>query len=109
MVKSRGVTSGSPFSLSSGVHAALPISNRGSALLQTVLFVGPVATSASPPLASFFFASLSILLVGMAWWRGMRWRDLLPPTPAISVALLLAAYVFVNATWSADPTMGLRK
>jgi hypothetical protein len=34
--------------------------------------------------------------------RGCEWRHLLPPNAALAVFLLLALYVFLNATWAAD-------
>ena len=71
---------------------------RSGALLKTVSLVCPLAMSADQFLAPFFFAILSIVMIGTAWSRGTRWRDLLPLNPAIAVCLLLGAYLFVNAT-----------
>ena len=79
------------------------------ALLQAVLCVGPLATSAIPLLTPVFFVCLCILLIGTARRRGAQWRDLWPRTPAIAACLMLAIYVFLNATWSADPITGARK
>jgi len=85
------------------------ISNRSESLLAAVLLVGPLAMSVTPLFSPIFFAILSIILIGTAWRRGTQWRDLLPRTPAIAACLLLAIYIFVNATWSADPATALRK
>ena len=79
------------------------------ALLGSVLFVGPLATSACPPLATPFLAILGVIVIGGALRRGASWRDLLSPTYALALCLLFAAYVFVNATWSADPSLALRR
>lgn len=78
-------------------------------MLGNVVFVGPLATSAIPLLTPIFFSGFCVTLIGMALRRGAQWRDLLSPTPALVACLMLAIYVFLNATWSADPTTGLRK
>jgi hypothetical protein len=50
-----------------------------------------------------------MIVVGGALRRGAKWRDLIAPNHALTLCLLLAAYVFVNATWSADPSLALRR
>jgi len=86
-----------------------PDDRPGGTLLQTVLLVCPLVTSAIPLFAPIFFAILSSLLIWGALRRGTQWRDLLPCSLAGAVCLLLGAYVLVNATWSADPETGMRK
>ena len=49
------------------------------ALLGSVLFVGPLATSGCPPLATPFLAILGVIVIGGALRRGAKWRDLLAP------------------------------
>jgi hypothetical protein len=78
-------------------------------LLQIVLLAGPLVTSAIPLFAPIFFAILSGLLILTALRRGSQWRDLLPGSLAGAACLWLAAYILVNATWSADAATGLRK
>jgi O-antigen ligase len=90
-------------------NMALASFSRSGTLLQTVLLVGPLVTSAIPLFAPIFFAILTSLLIWTGLRRGAQWRDLLPCSPAGAVCLFLAAYVFVNATWSADTATGLRK
>ena len=75
--------------------------DRSNALLPVVFCISPLATSAAPRLTPFFFAIVSIALIGAALRRGIQWRELLPRGPALAACLLLAAYVFLNATWSA--------
>jgi hypothetical protein len=63
----------------------------------------------APRLTPFFFAVIGIALIGAALRRGTDWRQLLPRRHALAVCLLLAAYVFLNATWSADRADGFGK
>jgi O-antigen ligase len=81
----------------------------GGSLLHGVFFAGPLAMSAIPLLTPIFFAGFCVTLIGTARRRGAQWHDLLYPTPAIVACLILAIYVLLNATWSANPTTGLRK
>lgn len=71
-------------------------------LLSIVLFLSPAATSVAPRLTPFFFALVSIVLIGAALRQGTPWRALLPRQPALLACLVLAAYLFLNATWSLD-------
>jgi O-antigen ligase len=79
------------------------------ALLRSAFFVGPIAMSAIPILTPILFAGFSVALIGAARRRGAPWRYLLSPTPSMAACLALAIYVFLNASWSADPTTGFRK
>jgi O-antigen ligase len=81
----------------------------GGTLLQSAFLIGPLAMSAIPLLTPIFFGGFCVALVGTARCRGAQWRDLLYPTLALVACLVLAAYVLLNATWSADPTTSLRK
>jgi hypothetical protein len=83
--------------------------DHGNPLFPVIFFLSPLATSAAPRLTPFFFAILATGLIGAGLRRGMRWRELLPRTPALTACLLLAAYVFLNATWSADRSAGFGK
>lgn len=81
-------------------------------LLPAVFFLSPLATSVAPRLTPFFFALVGIVLIGAAVRRGVGWRQLLPRGQALHVLavwLLLAAYVFLNATWSAERVDGFGK
>ena len=86
-----------------------PFNERRSVVLEGVLFAGPLATTACPPLATPFLATLSAILIGGAFRRGARWNDLLKPSHTIALSLLFASYIFVNATWSADPSLAVRR
>ena len=91
---------------------AVPACRRrgpGIRLLPIILFISLLATSAAPRLTPLFFAVISVSLIGAAIRQGTRWPELLPRTPALAACLLLAAYVFLNATWSADRSAGLSK
>lgn len=79
-----------------------PASQTNGLFLSIIFFVSPLATCIAPRLTPFFFAITSAALVGAAIRQGMQCRELLPRAPAIAVFLLLAAYLFLNATWSAD-------
>ena len=83
--------------------------NRIETLLPVVFFVSPLATSVAPRLTPFFVAAIGIILIGSALRRERPWRDLLPPRPALAACVMFAAYVFLNATWSADPLAGVGK
>jgi hypothetical protein len=85
------------------------LSYRSGVLLQSAFFVSPLATSVAPRLAPLFFAILSALLIEMSRRRGMNWRNLLEPRPALAVCLILAAYLFLNATWSLDRPAAFQK
>jgi O-antigen ligase len=81
-------------------------------LLLAVFFFSPLATSVAPRLTPFFFALVSIALIGAALRRGIGWRQLLPrghALQALAVWLLLAAYVGLNATWSVERIDGFGK
>jgi O-antigen ligase len=81
-------------------------------LLLAVFFFSPLATSVAPRLTPFFFALVSIALIGAALRRGIGWRQLLPrgrALQALAIWLLLAAYVGLNATWSVERIDGFGK
>lgn len=85
--------------LIAGGHLVLPIA----------FFLSPLATSVAPRLTPLFVAIVGMALIGAALRRGMQWRELLPFQAALAACLVFAAYVFVNATWSADPLAGFGK
>jgi hypothetical protein len=81
-------------------------------LLLAVFFFSPLATSVAPRLTPFFFALVSIALIGAALRREVGWRQLLPrgqALQALAVWLLLAVYVGLNATWSVERVDGFGK
>jgi O-antigen ligase len=82
---------------------------RDNLLLPIAFFTSPLATSIAPRLTPFFVAIVGIALIGAALRRGMHWRELLPYQPALAACLVFAAYVFLNATWSADRPAGFGK
>ena len=82
---------------------------QGRTLLHGASFAGPLAMSAIPILSPIFFAGFWLALIGAARRRGATWRYLLSPSPAMAACLVLAIYVLLNASWSVDPTTGLRK
>jgi len=78
-------------------------------LLPIIFFISPLATSVAPRLTPLFLAIVGITLIGAALRRGTQWQELLPRRLALAACLLLAAYVFLNATWSADRADGFGK
>lgn len=81
----------------------------GDPFLATVFFISPLATSMVPRLTPLFFSVIGFTLIGAALRRGTHWRQLLPRRLALAVCLLLAGYVLLNATWSADRLDGFGK
>jgi hypothetical protein len=77
--------------------------------LSTVLFLSPLATSITPRLTPLFVVLAAATLIIPAWRAGMRWSELLPRQAALFTSLLFAAYVSINAFWSADPLAGFSK
>ena len=89
-----------------------PRAARTNRLLSTIFFLSPLATSVAPRLTPFFFAFVSIALIGSALRREVGLRQLLPrgqALQALAVWLLLAAYVGLNATWSVERVDGFGK
>jgi hypothetical protein len=95
--------------MSSLADAASRRAGQDNFLLPIIFFISPLATSMAPRLTPFFFATIGIALIGAAVRRGLQWRELLSRQPALAACLLLAAYVFLNATWSADRPAGFGK
>ena len=83
--------------------------DRRTVLLPLVFFISPLATSVAPRLTPFFVAILGISLIVAAMRRGMAWRGFLTRSTALTACLAFAAYVLINATWSADPLAGVGK
>ena len=83
--------------------------DRRTVLLPLVFFISPLATSVAPRLTPFFVAILGISLIVAAMRRGMAWRGFLTRSVALTACLAFAAYVLINATWSADPLAGVGK
>jgi O-antigen ligase len=71
-------------------------------LTSILFFLSPLVTSAVPLVTWLFLPLIGIALIVSALRRGCEWRQLLPPNPALAAFLLLALYVFFNATWAAD-------
>jgi O-antigen ligase len=78
-------------------------------VLPAALFLCPLLTCISPRLTVPFVAILGFSLIGAALRSGSPWRELLPRRMALAAALLFAAYVALNATWSLDTAAGLGK
>jgi hypothetical protein len=100
---------GGGLSMSSLAGALSRRARADNPLLPIIFFISPLATSVAPRLTPFFFAIIGIALIGAAVRRGWQWQELLPRRPALAISLLLAAYVFLNATWSADRADGFGK
>jgi O-Antigen ligase len=92
--------------------ATCPRVGRPNRFLFAIFFLSPLATSVAPRLTPLFFALVCIALIGAALRREIGWRQLLPRGQALHVLavwLLLAVYVALNATWSAERLDGFGK
>jgi hypothetical protein len=76
--------------------------DRDDFLLPIVLFHKSARDARGAPADAFFFAVVGAVLIGGALRRGVPWRELLTPRPALRACFLLVLYVFLNATWAAD-------
>jgi hypothetical protein len=76
-----------------------------SRLITPVLFfLSAVVTSVAPRLTWLFLPLIAIALSLPALRRLGGWRQLIQPNPAFIALLLVALYIFLNATWAADPS-----
>jgi O-antigen ligase len=82
---------------------------RGGPLIPILFFITPFFTGASPRLAPFLLPLLAAALIVAARRRGLPWRELLQPNPALIGLIAVAAYAGLSAIWAADPEEALAK
>ena len=74
-------------------------SRRGTLAL---FFLTPVVISAVPRLTWLFLPLIAVALSVPVLRRRGEWRQLFQPNTAFIAVLLVAIYIFLNATWAAD-------
>ena len=67
-----------------------------------LFFLTPVVISAVPRLTWLFLPLIAIALSVPVLRRRGEWRQLFQPNTAFIAVLLVAIYIFLNATWAAD-------
>lgn len=82
---------------------------RGGALIPVLFFVTPLLTAVAPRLAPFLLLILAIVLIVAALRRGLAWRALLEPNPAMMALAAFAAYAALSAIWAAEPGEAVSK
>jgi len=84
-------------------------SERSSAILQIVFFLSPFLTAAIPKLTWLFLILVPAALIGRAFRRSEDWRGLILPDTTLTIFVLVALYVAINATWAAATGPALEK
>jgi O-antigen ligase len=74
----------------------------GSVFVPLLFFLTPLVTSAIPKLTWLFLPLVAIALAVPVLLRETNWRRLIEPNSATVALLILAGYLFVNASWAAD-------
>ena len=67
-----------------------------------LFFLTPVVISAVPRLTWLFLPLIAVALSVPVLRRRGEWRQLFQPNTAFIAVLLVAIYIFLNATWAAD-------
>ena len=78
-------------------------------ILPALFFVSPFVTAAVPRATWLFLALIAIALGVRAWRQGVAWRTLVPLDAVTVTAVLVAAYVSINALWAANQSGGFAK
>ena len=78
-------------------------------IVPALFFLSPFVTAAVPRLTWLFLALIAIALGVRAWRQGVAWRSLVPLDAVSITAVLVAAYVSINALWAADQGAGFAK
>lgn len=72
-----------------------------------LFFLSAVVTSAAPRVTWLFLPLIAIALSPPVLRRPSGLRQLIQPNAALIAFLLVALYIFLNATWAADPSAAL--
>jgi O-antigen ligase len=95
-------------SISAGSESCHPHRIR-SALVAVVFLLSPVITTAIPRVTWLFLPLIGCAMILAAVRTSGDWRRLAQPDVTLSACLLVAAYVFLNATWAVDSDTALGK
>ncbi|MGO8843191.1 MAG: O-antigen ligase family protein [Methyloceanibacter sp.] len=83
-------------------------SGKRRSITPVLFFLSAVVTSAAPLVTWLFLPLIVIALTLPALRRTGDWRRLIQPNLALIAFLLVALYIFLNATWAADPGAAAR-
>ena len=81
----------------------------GSPVFVALFFLAPLVTSALPRLTPLLLPILGSALIIASWRRGASPRQLLQPSAALALCLLLTVYVFINSLMALDQGAALVK
>ena len=81
----------------------------GSPLFVALFFLAPLVKSALPRLTPLLLPILGSALIIASWRRGASPRQLLQPSAALALCLLLTVYVFINSLMALDQGAALVK
>jgi len=95
-------------SISADVEVYRPYT-LGSALISALFFIAPVLTTAVPRVTWLFLPLIAFSLILAAVRRRGEWQQLIQPDSALSVCLLVAGYILLDAIWAADSGTALGK
>lgn len=82
-------------------------SAKNRSITPILFFLSAVVTSAAPRVTWLFLPLIAIALGLPVLRRPGGWRQLIQPNVALITFLLVALYIFLNATWAADPSAAL--
>jgi len=82
---------------------------REPAIIRTLFFLAPFVTLLAPKTTVPTLILLFIGCVGLALAHGQRLKSLFPPKPLLALFGAAAFYLFVNASWSLDPSRAVSK
>jgi O-antigen ligase len=77
--------------------------------IQVLFFLSPVITAAIPRITWLFLPLTALALIAAAIRKSGEWRPLLQLQPASIACLVVVAYLFLNASWAADPGTAVTK
>ena len=96
-------------SVSIAASSGVTRTKSGSPLFVALFFLAPLVTSALPRLTPLLLPILGSALIIASWRRGASPRQLLQPSAALALCLLLTVYVFINSLMALDQGAALVK
>jgi O-antigen ligase len=72
-------------------------------LVTLLFFLTPFLTAVSPRFSPFMLLFLSAAIIGRAIRRGIGWRELIEPNPALLALTAFVLYALLSALWAANP------
>lgn len=82
---------------------------REHAILRTLFFLAPFLTLIAPKLCVTILVLLFIGCLGLSMVYGQRLKQLVWPDLQVALLTVAALYLFINATWSFDPSRAVGK